>query len=103
MFMGWAVIDGGGEKANNALDKNFSFLKINLLPLLHISSILKICLLSSFIMSSSLAELSAGFSVLLEAITHFTIAFFQHNKHSQRVTFVRQFWVWLGNFLSAQK
>ena len=47
-------------------------------------------------MSTSLAQLSAEFSVLLAAITHFTIAFFQHNKHSQRVTFSGQFLVWLG-------
>ena len=47
-------------------------------------------------MTSSLAQLSAEFSVLLAAITHFTIAFFQHNKHSQRVTFSGQFLVWLG-------
>ena len=49
-------------------------------------------------MTSSLAQLSAEFSVLLAAITHFTIAFFQHNKHSQRVTFSGQFLVWLGKF-----
>ena len=47
-------------------------------------------------MTSSLAQLSAEFSVLLAAITHFTIAFFQHIKHSQRVTFSGQFLVWLG-------
>ena len=47
-------------------------------------------------MTSSLAQLSAEFSVLLAAITHFTIAFFQHNKYSQRVTFSGQFLVWLG-------
>ena len=56
------------------------------------------CLSSSFIMSSSLAQLSAAFSVLLAAITHFTLVFFQRNKHSQGVTFVGQFWVWLGKF-----
>ena len=78
MFMGWAVIDGGGEKATYTFDKNFGFLKRNLLRLLHISSILKMCLSSSFIMSSSLPRLLAAFSVLLAAITHFTIAFFQH-------------------------
>ena len=68
--------------------KNFSFLKKNLLRLLrlHISSILKMCLSPSFIMSSSLAQLSSALSVLLAAIAHFTLAFFQHNKHSQRVT-----------------
>ena len=49
-------------------------------------------------MTSSLAQLSAEFSVLLAAITHFTLAFFQHNKHSQRVTFAGQFLVWLGKF-----
>ena len=64
------------------LDKNFNFLKQNLLS-------------SLFIMSSSLAQLSAAFSVLLAAITHFTLAFFQRNKHS-RVTFAGQFLVWLG-------
>ena len=57
---------------------------------------LKMCLSSSFIMSSSLAQLSAAFSVLLAAITHFTLAFFQRNKHSLRVTFAGQFLVWLG-------
>ena len=56
------------------------------------------CLSSSFIMSSSLAQLSAAFSVLLAAITHFTLAFFQRNKHSQRVTFAGQFLVCLGKF-----
>ena len=59
---------------------------------------LEMCLSSSFIMSSSLAQLSATFSVLLAAITHFTLAFFQRNKHSQRVTFAGQFLVWLGKF-----
>ena len=49
-------------------------------------------------MTSSLVQLSAEFSVLLAAITHFTIAFFQHNKHSQRVNFSGQFLVWLGKF-----
>ena len=63
--------------------KNFNFLKKNLLRLLHISSMLKMCLSSSFIMSSSLAQLSAAFAVLLAAITHFTLTFFQHNEHSQ--------------------
>ena len=53
---------------------------------------------SSFMMSSSLAQLSAAFSVLLAAITHFTLALFQRNKHSQGVTFVGQFLVWLGKF-----
>ena len=78
--------------------KNFNFLKQNLLRLLHISSTLKMYLSSLFIMSSSLAQLSAAFSVLLAAITHFTLAFFQRNKHSKRVTFAGQFWVWLGKF-----
>ena len=78
--------------------KNFNFLKNNLLRLLHISSMLKMCLSSSFIMSSSLAQLSAAFSVLLAAITHSTLAFFQRNKHSQRVTFAEQFLFWLGKF-----
>ena len=78
--------------------KNFNFLKKNLLRLLHISSILKMYLSSSFTMSSSLAQLSAAFSLLLVAFTHLTIAFFQHNKHSRRVTFAGQFWVWLGKF-----
>ena len=53
---------------------------------------------SSFIMSSSLAQLSAAFSVLLAAITHFTLVFFQPSKHLQRVTFTGQFWVLLGKF-----
>ena len=48
--------------------KNFNFLTKNLLHLLHISSMLKICLSLSFIMSSSLAQLSAAFSVLLAEI-----------------------------------
>ena len=78
--------------------KNFNFLKQNLLHLLHISSMLKVCLSSLFIMLSSLAKLSAAFSVLLATITHFTLAFFQRNKHSQRVTFAGQFLVWLGKF-----
>ena len=73
-----------------ALGKNFSCLKKNILRSLHISSILKMCLSSSFIMSLSLAQLPAAFSVLLAAITYFTLAFFRHNKHSQRVTFVGQ-------------
>ena len=55
--------------------KNFSFFKKNLLCLLHISSILRMCLSSSPIMSS-LAQLSAAFSVLLAGITHFRLAFF---------------------------
>ena len=84
-----------------ALDKNFRFLKNNLLHLLHISSILKMCLASSFMMSSSLAQLSAAFSVLLAAITHFTLAFFQHNKHS-RVTFTDNSGSGWENFLFAQ-
>ena len=54
------------------------------------------CLSSAFIMSSSLVQLSAAFSVLLAALTHFTLAFFQRSNHSQRVTFAGQFWVWLG-------
>ena len=49
-------------------------------------------------MSSSLTQLSAAFSVLLAAIMHFTLGFFQRNKHSQRVTFAGQFLVWLGKF-----
>ena len=53
---------------------------------------------SASIMSSSLAQLTAAFSVLLAAIMHFTLAFFQRNKHSQRVTFSGQFLVWLGKF-----
>ena len=56
------------------------------------------CLSSAFRMSSSLAQLTAPFSVLLAAITHFTLAFFQRNKHSQGVTFAGQFLVWLGKF-----
>ena len=64
---------------------------------------LKMCLSSSFIMSSSLVQLSAAFSVLLAAITHFTLAFFQRKKKSQRVTFAGQFWVWLGNFPHGSK
>ena len=56
------------------------------------------CLSSSFIMSSSLTQLSAAFSVLLAAIMHFTLGFCQRNKHSQRVTFAGQFLVWLGKF-----
>ena len=48
--------------------KDFRFLKKNLLRLSHISSILKMCLSSSFIMSSSLAQLSAALSVLLADI-----------------------------------
>ena len=55
-------------------------------------------LLSASIMSSSLAQLTAAFSVLLAAIMHFTLAFFQRSKHSQRVTFAGQFLVWLGKF-----
>ena len=56
------------------------------------------CLSSSFVMSSSLAQLSSAFSVLLAAITHFTLAFFQRNKHSLRVTFAGQFLACLGKF-----
>ena len=63
--------------------KNFSFLKKNLLRLLHISSIIKMCLSSSFIKSLSLAQLST--SVLPAAINNVTLALLQHNKHSQRV------------------
>ena len=44
--------------------KNFSFLKKNLLRLLHISSILKMCLSPSFIMSS--AQLSGEFQCFLQ-------------------------------------
>ena len=78
-----------------ALDKNFSFLKKNTLRLLSISNILKMCLLSSFIMSSSSTQLSAAFSVLLVAITHFMQTFFKHNKQSPLVTFAGQFYIWL--------
>ena len=81
-----------------ALDKNFNVLKNNLLRLSNISSMLKMCLSSSFIVSSSLVQLSAAFSVLLAAITHVTLAFFQRNKHSKRVTFAGKFLVWLGKF-----
>ena len=56
------------------------------------------CLSSSFISSSSLVQLSAALSVLLVAIMHFTLAFFQCNKHLQRVTFAGQFRAWLGKF-----
>ena len=74
--------------------KSFNCLKKHLLRLLHMSSMPKLCLSSAFIMSSSLAQLSAAaFSVLLAAITHFTLAFFQRNKHSQRITFPGQFLV----------
>ena len=102
--MGWAVINGCGENTNisHTQHQNFNFLKQNLLRLLHISSTLKMYLSSLFIMSSSFAQLRAAFSVLLAAITHFTLAFFQRNKHSKRVTFAGQFWVW-ENFLLAQK
>ena len=79
------------RKPTYALDKKSSFLKSNLLRLLHNSSILKMSPL--FIMSSSLAQLPVAFSVLLATITHLTLAFFQQNKHSQRVTFAGQFWV----------
>ena len=81
-----------------ALDNNFNVLKNNLLRLSNIASMLKMCLSSSFIVSSSLVQLSAAFSVLLAAITHFRLAFFQRNKHSKRVTFAGQFLVWLGKF-----
>ena len=47
-------------------------------------------------MLSSSAQLSAGFSVLLEIINHFTQAFCQHNKQSPQVTFAGQFWIRLG-------
>ena len=40
------------------------------------SNILKMCLSSSFIMSSSSAQLSPVLSVLLAAITHFSQTFF---------------------------
>ena len=56
------------------------------------------CLSSAFIMSSSLAQLTAAFTVFFAAIMHFTLAFFQRNKRSQRVTFAGQFLVWLGKF-----
>ena len=67
--------------------KNFNFLKQNLFRLLHISSTLKMYVSSLFIMSSSLAQLSAAFSVLLAAITHFTLAFCQCNKHSNETSY----------------
>ena len=59
---------------------------------------LEMCLSSSFVMSSSLAQLSSAFSVPLAAITHFTLAFFQRNKHSLRVTFAGQFLAFFGKF-----
>ena len=59
---------------------------------------LEMGLSSAFIMSSSLAQLSDAFSVFLAAITHFTLAFFQRNKNSQRFTFAGQSLVWLGKF-----
>ena len=66
------------------LDKNFSFLKKNLLRLLHISQLLKMYLSSSLIISSSSAELPAAFSMLLAAITHFTQTFFNTtNSHHE--------------------
>ena len=61
------------------------------------------CLPSSFIMSSSLAQLLATFSVLLAALMHLMLAFFQCNKHSQRITFARQFLVWFGKFALGSK
>ena len=82
--------------------KNFNFLKQNLLRLLHISSTLDMYLSSLFIISSSLAQLSAAFSVLLAAITHFTLAFFQRNKHSKRVTSPDNSGSGWENFLLAQ-
>ena len=82
--------------------KNFNFLNKNLLHLLHISSILKMCLSSSFIMSSSLAQLSATFSVLLAAITHFTLAFFSTtNIHNELLSPDNSGSGW-ENFLLAQ-
>ena len=54
------------------------------------SNIVKMCLSSSFIVSSSLTQLSAVISVLLAAITHFTQTFVQHNKLSLQVSFTRQ-------------
>ena len=60
------------------------------------------CLSSASIMSSSLAQLTAAFSVRLAAIAHFTLACFQRNKNS-RVTFAGQFLVWLGKFLLGSK
>ena len=102
MSMGGLLKMEVDRRLTYALDKNFNFLKKNLLRLLHISSILKACLSSSFITSSSLAQLSAAFSVLLAAITKFDTSIFQQNKPSQRVTFAGQFWAWLENFLLAQ-
>ena len=52
--------------------KDLSFLKKNLLWLLNISNTIKMSLSSLIIMSLSSAQLSAAFSMLLAAITHFT-------------------------------
>ena len=68
-----------------ALDKS-------LLRLLNISNMLKMCPSTSFMMSS-LAQLSAAFSVLLAAATHFTQTIFQHNKQLPQVNFAGKFWV----------
>ena len=85
-----------------ALDKNFNFLKKNLLRLLHTSSILKMCLSTLFIMPSSLSQLSAAFSVLLASITHFTLAFFNTTKiHNELVSPDNSGSGW-ENFLLAQ-
>ena len=45
-------------------------------------NILKRCLSSSFIISSSSSQLPATISVLIAAITHLTQTFFQNNKLS---------------------
>ena len=54
--------------------KYSSFLKKNLLRLMHIflHTVLKMCLLSSLILSSLSTQLSAAILVLLAAGTHFT-------------------------------
>ena len=51
-----------------AIDRKQQLFEIELI-------ILKISLSSSFMISSSLTQLTAAFSVLLAAITHFTLAF----------------------------
>ena len=73
------------EKTLDSLKKNVYYI---------FSNILKICLSSSLIMLSSLAQLSAAFSVLLLAVTNFTQTVFQHNKQIPQVTFSGQFRVW---------
>ena len=60
------------------------------------------CLSFSFLMSSSWTQLSAVFSMLLVAITHFTQTLFQLNKLTPRVTFAGQFRALSGNVLLAQ-